>query len=232
MSSPPKIVVQFAVKAEQKLWRHHDHNVCRCADVISVLTGMGAEKASQAALEAIEQHKPEVLISAGFCGGLSPALKTGDVVISDRIQNDAGNSIHVEVPKSISHLSSLPNAQLLTADEIVHSPEEKEEIHQRTQCDSVDLESFQIAELCVKNNVRFVPVRVVLDANKYAIQTEVTSISNEFGEPKYWSLLKHLCCRPSLIPRLMTLNRMTNIAGTVLSVTLCNIILSLHNESL
>ena len=68
------VAVVFALKREAKPFQR------RCRGVNTIVSGVGAEAARRATYIAIEGWQPHLVIAAGFCGALSPALAVGDIV--------------------------------------------------------------------------------------------------------------------------------------------------------
>ena len=60
------------------------------------VAGVGQEPASRAALLLVDGHRPGVLVSAGFAGGLDPALPRGAVVRPARVIH-AGSAAALEL---------------------------------------------------------------------------------------------------------------------------------------
>src|SRR2546421_10018678 len=72
-------LVCFAVKEEARPFR----KIAGSRDGVQVLvTGMGAKNAKCAVRGAIEEKKPELVLTCGFAGGLQPGLKSGAVLFS------------------------------------------------------------------------------------------------------------------------------------------------------
>ena len=57
-----------------------------------ILAGAGQHNARRATEILIDGHRPGRVISAGFAGGLSPALKRNDILIADRLLNPTAAS--------------------------------------------------------------------------------------------------------------------------------------------
>lgn len=58
---------------------------CAGHDILLLESGMGFDNAARAAGTVIGETAPELLISAGFCGGVAPELRVGDVVVARRM---------------------------------------------------------------------------------------------------------------------------------------------------
>ena len=54
-------------------------------EFLLVESGMGVDNASRATGQIIREERPNLLVSAGFCGGIKPESRAGDVVVADNI---------------------------------------------------------------------------------------------------------------------------------------------------
>lgn len=124
-------------------------------------------KAAAAATEAlIAGHQPQWVISAGFAGGLAPQLKRHDILMADSLSDEAGNTLAIDLkvdPASLAQLHGVHVGRLLTVDRIIRLPSEKQKLGETSQALAVDMESFAVAEVCRKHQVRFLAVRVITD---------------------------------------------------------------------
>ncbi|MDD4879379.1 MAG: hypothetical protein PHR22_02850 [Candidatus Omnitrophica bacterium] len=103
-------------------------------------SGMGAENAGKTAEDIIKDFKPDLMISAGFCGGLSKDLKVGDVVVSD-----------------------LEDRKLFCSPRPLFTCEEKTAAAQREGAIIVDMESEAVSSAAKRHNVPFIAVKAVSD---------------------------------------------------------------------
>ena len=62
---------------------------------------------------------------------------------------------------------------LLTADRVVRLPREKQSLFQRYGAMAVDMETFAVAEVCLRRNVPFSSVRVINDTADEALPRDV-----------------------------------------------------------
>jgi adenosylhomocysteine nucleosidase len=53
--------------------------------VVIIRSGAGMQNAAQATKILIDGHRPKIVISAGFAGGLSPSLKRRDILLADSV---------------------------------------------------------------------------------------------------------------------------------------------------
>jgi adenosylhomocysteine nucleosidase len=59
-------------------------------DIFALESGMGFDNAARAALTLLSTMRPDILISAGFCGGISTDLDVGAVVVATTPAGAAG----------------------------------------------------------------------------------------------------------------------------------------------
>ena len=57
-------------------------------DVYLRYSGIGLRNAHREARWLCENWQPQLLLNTGFCGGVSPALQIGDLVVPDRVAHD------------------------------------------------------------------------------------------------------------------------------------------------
>lgn len=121
--------------------------------VALVRSGMGRQKARKAAEDIIRTFKPDVIISAGFCGALVENLKIGDIVVSN-----------------------LEDGKLFCSDRVLSTYAEKIAAFQRSKALVVDMESEGVAYAAKAGGINFVAVKAVSDELKDDIP-KVTPLS-------------------------------------------------------
>jgi adenosylhomocysteine nucleosidase len=175
--------------------------------VVVVRSGAGRENSGKATELLIDGHRPELVISAGFGGGLSPKLKRHDIVLAEEIIDGRGGRIAVSLPdkmcERLEKLGVKRVGRFLTFDQVVRSPEDKQRLFDKHQAGAMDMETFAVAEVCQRRGTAFLPVRVILDAAGDSLPSYVERLLNQKTEPARWgaamALLFH---RPSSIKEL------------------------------
>ena len=135
-------------------------------DVVLVISGAGRAGAAKATEAMIDVHRPGCVLSAGFAGGLSDALKRHDIFMADRLADTAGKQLSVDLkvdPASLSRRPGVHVGRLLTADRVIRQPDEKHSLGRQHEAMAVDMETFAVAEVCRRREVRFLAVRVIND---------------------------------------------------------------------
>jgi len=131
-----------------------------------VLSGPGREAAAKATEALIAGHRPQWVLSAGLAGGLSPDLRRPDILMADQLLDTSGNKLSIDLKVDPAALAEMPGVhvgRLLTADRIIRLPEEKRALGQQHEALAVDMETFAVAEVCRRRQVRFMAIRVIND---------------------------------------------------------------------
>ena len=129
--------------------------------VVVVRSGAGSENAARAAERLIDGHRPRHVIAAGLAGGLAPELNRTDILVANRLVNEPTGA---EIMLSEDSPSLVCRGTLLTADRVVHLPEEKRALFERYGALAIDMETYGVAEVCRRQQVAFSAIRVIGDA--------------------------------------------------------------------
>ncbi|MBI3462394.1 MAG: 5'-methylthioadenosine nucleosidase [Planctomycetes bacterium] len=152
------------------------HGLLRERPILVLETGAGSAAARQAAEAIIAAHRPRWVISAGFSGGLQPRLKRGDIVMANSLVSSDHQSLTVDFSiseQALAATSGLHVGRLLMTEQVILRAEEKERLGREYDALAVDLESFAVAEVCRREKVRFLAVRVISDAMTEELPREV-----------------------------------------------------------
>ena len=109
--------------------------------VTVVHTGIGPASAERAIRELLAHEKPRRVISAGFAGGLDPALRAGDTLAAD-------------FPTALIFSKAIP----------LETPAEKIAAFRETGARIVDMETDIIGAACVGAGIPLTAVRAVSDS--------------------------------------------------------------------
>ena len=149
--------------------------------VVIVESGIGADRAADAAKALIQAFCPKRVISAGFAGGLVPSLERNRIILPRLVIARATGatldlwSQRLDGPEEARSTGTASEAAadpldrkyatgtLLTSDEPVATPAEKKRLAERFGASLVDMETFTVASVCQTQGVPFLSVRVLLD---------------------------------------------------------------------
>ena len=144
---------------------------CRVA---AVQSGVGRKAAARATEALILGHRPAVVIAAGFCGGLDPALKRNHILLANEVMTEGGaEPVAVSISGQANQLDSLHVGRLLTVDRIIRTADEKAALHKKSGAVAVDMETAAVLEMCRQHDVPCLSVRVVSDTSEETLPREV-----------------------------------------------------------
>jgi len=144
--------------------------------VTIIHTGIGPAAAERTIREVIRSEVPCKVISAGFAGGLDPALRVGDTLVADS-------------PSFI-----------LSSDIPLETPESKVAAFRATGARMVDMETATIAAACATAGILFVAVRAVSDSADEPLPVPFAAwFDVRRQRPRPLALVCYLVRRPSRI---------------------------------
>ena len=166
---------------------------------IAVLhTGVGETSARSCLTRFLSDHRPGLLISSGFAGGLDPSLPIGALVVAENFSSLAP----LDLARLFFHNSrSVFFGGLTTQSVPAESVSSKRALSSETGALAVDMETAAIAGFCKAASIPFLSVRAVSDT---ALQPLPLSFSIWFDsveqKARVSSLLLYLVAHPALIP--------------------------------
>ena len=151
----------------------------------------------------------------GLAGGLSPALRPGDVVAGSAVRS----------PGSPEHPVSLmfPTGRfihpgvILSVDRLVALSAEKIFLHSTEGADTVDMESYSWIGCAEKAKVPAFVLRVISDGVTESLPTELISFVTPSGETNIPGILRAVLSRPAILKALWSMGRSIRLARTRLS---------------
>lgn len=135
------------------------------------VSGVGRERAARAARLLIDGHRPGLLISAGFAGGLDPALARGSLIMPAAVRGEADGS----EPRALAGAGA-GGPMLVTVDRIIHAPAAKAALAAATGAAAVDMETLAVAEVARAAGLPCRALRVISDAAADELPPDVTRL--------------------------------------------------------
>lgn len=179
----------------------------------SLVTGMGAQNASEKAASMLTLWNPSHVFTCGFAGGLDPELKFGTVVCS----LDEKGTPFADVLRSMS----VREVAFHCADNVAVTKEDKALLRKQTEADAVEMESSHIQMVCRERGVRCDVIRVISDAANEDLPLNFAEMMTTDYRMRWGKLFFHLAIHPSAVPRLMRfqkqLKQAANNLGDVLN---------------
>jgi adenosylhomocysteine nucleosidase len=172
-----------------------------------IRTGMGFKEISERILSGCT-----AVLSTGFCGGLSPDLNAGDIVLSSEIVYISGKMIQrimtgtisdnvymrnpvLPVPKPLSYADALHRlgnrtdtpihihvGRTVTSERVLRTGEEKRGVHNYFNALSVDMEDFFRAAFVLRKRMPVICGRAVLDRTDDTVPS-MKSVTSLFSIP-------------------------------------------------
>lgn len=193
--------------------------------------GVGGAAAARAAEAMLDVHRPEWVISAGFCGGLNASLRRGDILLADMLLNSVGEQLAIDMridPKELAGRPGLHVGRLLTADRIVRSPSQKLELGRQYQALAVDMETFAVAEVCRRRRARLLSVRIVSDTVEDELPADLEVLARQRTRPaRLGAAAAALWNRPGSVWDMLQLKELALVASDRLARFLTGMIVQL-----
>ncbi len=189
-------------------------------DVVLV-SGLGPACAKDAAQKLLA-HGATALLSWGTAGGLSPSSSPGMLLVPATVTDGRTKfSVDHQWQKWLTgrlqgHIAVDASASILSADNVIATPQEKQALWKDTAATAVDMESASIAEAADKAGVPFLAIRAIVDPAAFALPLAVTESTDMFGDPKWMALAGRLVQTPSALIELVRLARFFQKATTTL----------------
>lgn len=162
-------LAQDHVEMEAGRLRFHE-GVVAGRRVAWTVTGPGAAAAARAARLLIDGHRPRLLISAGFAGGLVPSLPRGGIARPAKVVTTAGGS---PLPLTCAAAAELT---IVTVDRIVTTAAAKRSLAADTAAQLVDMETHAVATVAADAGLPCAAVRVVSDDASQDLPAEVARL--------------------------------------------------------
>jgi adenosylhomocysteine nucleosidase len=201
-------------------------------EFLLVESGMGFHNAAKAAELLVREERPDLLVSAGFCGGIAPELQAGDVVVAKGIII-AGEDGFEEVPVPLSPAGR---------DFVARQAAERRRTFGGTFVSTsvitskrrlagmlsgsypnpvVEMESGAVAMVAAENNIPLLAIRAVSDS----AAEELGFSLDEFCDPdlrriRIGKVLLTVLRKPRIIPQLVRLSRSSRRAAESLTAAL------------
>ena len=205
-------------------------NICQC-----LVIGVGKESTQKVLAKWREDNShiadPHIgenrILLLGFCGGLDPSLRAGDMVLSTHYSLDQRLShahLYRQCEPNLNMLFQAVNvitkkemrwslAPSLTTTHIVGTRVEKAKVRESCNAGTVNMEDFWVADFARQWNIPFLSVRVVVDEAAQEISSNVLELPLA-----PWKVLQFVLSRPNQLVRLTSLMMKMAVAKRKLSI--------------
>jgi adenosylhomocysteine nucleosidase len=181
-------------------------------------TGMGS-RAAEAASAVLGRYRPDVVLSVGLAGALSPECVVGDVVFCEKVYRAepdredgraAGpmecDALLLETARRAASDRGLAarSGSSLTTSYVVTEPRKKTLLREATGMDIVEMESYWVGRAALKERLPFLAVRVISDGVADPVP-DIPGIVTPEGEQRLRRALPYVLRHPGSIPHLLRL---------------------------
>ena len=173
------------------------------------VSGIGAAAAERTAA-AVTARPLRALVTAGFCGALSPDLRVGDLVAPDAVRDEATGETFAPDPEM---LAAAPGARgtLVSARRIARTPADRALL----EGVAVDLESATLARASGAAGIPFLALRAVTDEARHRLP-DFDRLMDAAGRLTPGAGLLYFLRHPREVPALVRLGPAARVAGRAL----------------
>ena len=187
---------------------------------ILVADGAGMQLAGAAADIARRHVRPDVVVSTGFCGGIDPRLRLGDVFVASGVI-DIENRKRYAVAQEFLPVSACEHGELVSLDRVANSAEKRELVE--TGARVVEMEAAAVASRAQIWNVPFYCIRSLSDTANDSFEIDFNRMRDNHGRFSRSRILLSAMARPwSRFPALLKLDRSCRGASKSLGDFLAN----------
>jgi adenosylhomocysteine nucleosidase len=197
-------------------------------DVVIAEAGMGFANAARTAEKLVHAVRPDMIVSAGFCGGVSVELLVGDIVVATEltiVSEKNLDHVPVEIPAFCKNfvVRQAAEGHRVFGGLFASTPNimQKSQVAALLPVDApfpvVEMESAAIAIVAVENNITFTGIRAVSDPFDEELGFSLDEFCDERMRIRIPKVLLTICRKPRIIPQLIRLARNSRVAGASLS---------------
>jgi adenosylhomocysteine nucleosidase len=196
--------------------------------VVLMLSGPGQKNVTKATQGLIDGHKPSLIVSAGFAGGLNAAMKRSDILLANRVVLDHGGELPLDFPSNFAALAEqrgVHQGSLVTTDHVIRLPRHKRELGEKYHAAAVDMETYYVAEVCQKHQIPFAAVRVINDTSDETLPNDIEHLlMQKSGAAQFGAALGAILNRPGSVKDLYQLRENALVASDRLAKFLANLV--------
>lgn len=212
-------------------------------EFILVESGMGLDNAARATELLVKEYRPDLLISAGFCGAVQAELEVGDIVVAKQIVISHESGFE-EIPVRLSNIGQTFVAReasegarvvggvFVTTLAIVPKKSLAGRMPGHYRNPVVEMESGAIAIIAVEHGIPLLAIRVVSDdaAEEFGFTLEEFCDAN-MRRIRLHKVLLTIMRKPRIMPQLVRLGFSSRTAARSLTAALSRLLPTLENAS-
>ena len=204
--TPVEVLVCIAVREEVQCFSPPAHPRTEV-----LVTGIGIQRALQSIARYLGSHRPRLVLTCGFAGGLNPNHALGRVLFDD----SAAGPFRGRFPSQEAQ-----PGRFVHSDRVLTTAQEKADLFESTSGDAVEMESSAIVAACRERGIPVIMARVISDTATEDLPMDFNRFSRPDGSLSMPRLLLGLAQSPSTIPKLIRFQSRLKYAAGNLAETL------------
>ncbi|MCP4714532.1 MAG: hypothetical protein GY868_05390 [Deltaproteobacteria bacterium] len=201
-------------------------------ELLLVHTGVGPRRARAAAKKIVALYAPERVLVIGAAGGIDPGLQVGDIVCAQSVIAGQGHEYPAD-REWLQHAQAvlgrcgyaILSGRALAVKGFVHSWRDKKELHDRSGCQVVDMESGALARVFAEAGISWCTIRIVSDS-AHADTVNFELLLKERRRAPLLGIMRYVLRCPSEALKLLKLKMGLRRAGRLIR----DIVTALANE--
>jgi adenosylhomocysteine nucleosidase len=206
-----QVLVCFAVKEESRAFQNL---AGERGNVKTIVVGIGKRNAERAIRAALAKERPQLVLTCGFAGGLSPELATGSVLFAADPESGVESALLMAGAKP---------ARFHCAEGVAATAEQKRALWESTGADAVEMESEAIRAVSRQQNIPSATVRVILDPANQDLPLDFNQLMTADLKMSYGKLVVALAKSPGKVRGLLRLQKQTKAAARNLAEVLARV---------
>ncbi|MDX2226152.1 MAG: hypothetical protein SFY92_03500 [Verrucomicrobiae bacterium] len=186
--------------------------------------GMGRLNADTSTRTLLAHFAPKFLIVCGFAGGVDPALRTGDALVSENVSDPELLARAREGLGNKLGDITIHYGYLQTVEKIINAPDEKSGLGRGTVVSAIDMETAAVVPVARDKKCPLLSIRVISDAADEPMPVNFNEFLDEHCRLQYGRLLLHLLLHPTLIPELIRFSGTIKKCSRRLGLVLINVL--------
>ena len=197
-------------------------------EILVTEAGMGFGNAAAAAELLIGNARPDMVISTGFCGGISADLQVGDIVVATAlavVSGDDCDEVPVEIPAACRNFIVRQAAAGLRVfgglfagtPVLMQKSRLAELLPPDAHFPVVEMESAAIAIVCVEQGIPLCGIRAVSDPSDEELDFSLDEFCDAQMRIRIFRVLLTVARKPRIIPQLIRLARNSRVAADSLT---------------
>lgn len=196
-------------------------------EIVIVEAGMGFYNAATAAENLVREARPDMIISAGFCGGIKAGLLVGDAVLATgllKVSEERLQEVPVTIAAAGREFAARQAAEgtrvfgglFATTATIMQKSRLAALLPPDVPFPVVEMESSAIAVVAAENGIPFVGLRTVSDPFDEELGFSLDEFCDDRMRIRIPRVLLTIVRKPRIIPQLIRLARNSRIAAASL----------------